>query len=124
MRAVALTVAALALASVLAAAAPPTPIPSGLRGEVTRGPTKPVCRDDEPCEAPAVGVVLRFSRDGEVVARARTGAGGTYTLRLRPGVYAVNTGQTRIGTTLTPRRVRVPVARVARVDFYIDTGIQ
>jgi hypothetical protein len=89
-----------------------------------RGPTKPVCFDYEPCEEPAVGVVLRFSRAGDVVARAVTGAGGVYSIRLRSGLYTVSTAQSRVGSTLTPRTARVPRDRVARLNFHIDTGIQ
>jgi hypothetical protein len=89
-----------------------------------RGPTKPVCVENEPCEEPAVGVVLRFSRAGQVVARAETGAGGAYSIRLRPGTYGVSTPERRVGSTLAPRAARVPRARVARLNFHIDTGIQ
>jgi hypothetical protein len=122
MRVVAVTLAALALAPSLAGAAPE--LRSGLRGVVMRGPTKPVCVENEPCEEPAVGVVLRFSRAGQVVARAETGAGGAYSIRLRPGTYGVSTPERRVGSTLAPRAARVPRARVARLNFHIDTGIQ
>jgi hypothetical protein len=122
MRVIAVTLAALALAPSLAGAAPE--LRSGLRGVVMRGPTKPVCLENESCEEPAAGVVLRFSRGGELVARVETGAGGTYSIRLRPGVYGVSTPQRRVGSSLAPRAARVPRGRVARLDFHIDTGIQ
>ena len=89
-----------------------------------RGPTKPVCLENEPCEEPAVGVVLRFSRAGQVVGRVETGAGGAYSIRLRAGVYEVSTPQRRLGATLAPSAARVPRGRVARLNFHIDTGIQ
>lgn len=89
-----------------------------------RGPTKPVCRETEPCEAPAAGVVLRFARSGTVVARVRTNAAGAYRVVLRPGRYAVTTRQRGVGAGLTPRVVRVSAGRIARVDFHLDTGIQ
>jgi hypothetical protein len=120
MHAGAVTLAALALAPSLAGAAPE--LRSGLRGVVMRGPTKPVCLEN--CEEPAVGVVLRFSRAGQVVARVETGAGGAYVIHLRPGVYGVSMPRARVGSTLAPRAARVPVGRVARLNFHIDTGIQ
>lgn len=125
MRVGALTLAALAAAAAAAGAgaAGSVGLDSGLQGVVTRGPTTPVCRED-PCEEPAAGVVLRFSRNGVVVARAKTGAGGGYTVRLRPGPYAVGTLPSRPGMQLLPRRVWVPAGRPARVDFHLDTGIQ
>jgi hypothetical protein len=124
-RVVALTVVALAFGSGLAGAATPTVVTSGLRGVVMRGPIKPVCDESDPCEEPAAGVVLRFERANVPVVRVRTGSAGGYRVKLRPGRYAVTTpSRPRVGTGLTPRFVRVPTGRVARVDFHLDTGLQ
>ena len=124
-RVVALTLAALVVGSGLAGAANPRVVTSGLRGVVMRGPIKPVCDENDPCEEPAGGVVLHFSWRGVVVARATTGKAGGYRVKLRPGRYSVTSPSARRpGAGLTPRLVRVPVGRVARVDFYIDTGLQ
>ena len=97
---------------------------SGLRGVVMRGPTSPVCRVDEPCEAPAANVVLVFKQASHVVARTTTGPKGGYRLGLKPGRYVVTTATRTIGVGLTPRAVVVPRARFARVDFHLDTGLQ
>jgi hypothetical protein len=117
---IALAVLGLALTGSVAATAPPAA--SGLRGVVLRG--LPVCRDNDSCEEPAVGIVLVFSRSGRPVARVRTRAAGRYAVRLPPGTYAVTTPRARVGTGLRPRLVRVPKGRVVRVDFHLDTGIQ
>jgi hypothetical protein len=125
MRVVAVTLAALAFGSTVAGASSPPSLTSGLRGVVMRGPTTPVCRATEPCEEPAPGVVLRFKQGDRVVARVTTGSAGGYRVWLRPGRYAVTTpARRRVGTGLTPRFVRVPTGRVARVDFHVDTGLQ
>ena len=97
---------------------------SGLRGLVLEGPTAPVCRTDDSCEQPARGVVLRFTRAGKVVAEVKTTSTGRYSVRLKPGSYAVKAPRRRVGTGLTPRIVQVPRGRIARVDFHLDTGIQ
>jgi hypothetical protein len=123
-RVVAVSVVALVLGSVLAGAASPTVATSGLRGVVMRGPIKPVCDESDPCVEPAAGIVLRFKRDGVIVARVRTGSAGGYRVKLRPGRYGVTTPTRRPGIGLTPAVVRVPKGRVARVDFHLDTGIQ
>jgi hypothetical protein len=123
MRVGAVIVAALVLASVAAGVGESASI-SGLRGVVMRGPTKPVCFEGEPCEAPAAGLTLRFSRAGAMIAQVRTGPAGGYSVRLRAGVYTVSTPTARPSSQLTPRRVLVPVGRMARVDFHLDTGIQ
>jgi hypothetical protein len=99
-----------------------TPV-SGLRGLVMQGPTAPVCRTDDPCEEPARGIRLQFRRGGKVVAEVKTTKAGRYSVRLRPGSYAV-TSPRRVGTGLTPRVARVPRGRIARLDFHLDTGIQ
>jgi hypothetical protein len=114
----------LALVSVLAfGAGAGARTASGLRGVVMEGPTTPVCQDDA-CEKPAAGIVLQFKRSDTVVAEVKTSAAGKYFVRLRPGSYAVKAAHRRIGTGLTPRVVRVPLGHVARVDFFLDTGIQ
>jgi hypothetical protein len=97
---------------------------TGLKGKVMRGPTLPVCRITEPCEEPARGVRLVFSRAGKVVARATTNQKGWYRVTLRPGRYAVTTSNPRIGKNLTPKSATVPKDRVKRLDFDIDTGIR
>jgi len=97
---------------------------SGLRGLVMQGPTGPVCRVDDSCEEPARGVLLQFRRGGRVVAEVKTTRAGTYSVRLRAGSYAVKAPRRRVGTGLTPRVVRVPRGRIAKVDFHLDTGIQ
>lgn len=123
MRAVAVAVAALAFGSTLAGAATTPNLKSGLRGVVMRGPTKPICRITEPCEEPAVGVVLQFRVGDRLVTSVRTGNEGRYKVRLRRGTYAVTRARRGPGD-LTPRTVRVPRGRMSRVDFHIDTGIQ
>jgi hypothetical protein len=97
---------------------------SGLRGVVMRGLTTPVCRDDEPCEAPAGDLVLQFRRDGRIEAQVTTTQTGTYLVRLRPGEYVVTTPASPPGRQLTPRVVRVPRGGVGRVDLHLDSGLQ
>ena len=114
----------LALVLALGAPAASSTGASGLRGVVMRGPTSPVCRVDEPCEAPAANVVLVFSQAGRIVARTTTGPKGGYRIGLGPGRYVVTTAKRTIGVGLTPRAVVVPRARIARVDFDLDTGLR
>jgi hypothetical protein len=89
-----------------------------------QGPTKPVCRVDEPCDVPAAGILLQFKRDGTVVAEVKTTRAGRYSVTLRAGPYAVQVPRRRVGAGLSPRVVRVPRDRIARIDFHLDTGIQ
>ena len=95
-----------------------------LHGVVMRGPTTPVCQAGTPCSEPAVGIVLVFSRSGTVVARSRTGTGGRYAIRLRPGIYTVQLSvRPRIGSGLQPQTITVQRLG-GRRDFAIDTGIR
>lgn len=88
-----------------------------------RGPTKPVCRDDA-CEEPAAGVVLRFTRNGRVVAEVTTTKAGRYFVRLAVGSYVVTSPRRRVGMGLTPRIARVHRGQIDAQNFHLDTGIQ
>jgi hypothetical protein len=97
---------------------------TGIHGVVTRGPTMPVCQMGKPCSEPAVGTTLVFSRGGTVAGRARAGAGGRYTARLVPGLYAVRVSPPQRIGGLKPSQIRVLAGAPRRVDFQIDTGIR
>jgi hypothetical protein len=116
--------AALATPMLLLGGAPAATPVSGLRGIVLQGTRAPVCRTDDPCEEPARGILLRFTRAGRVVAEVKTTSTGRYSVRLRTGSYSVKAPGRRVGTGLTPRVVQVPRGRIGRIDFHLDTGIQ
>jgi hypothetical protein len=97
---------------------------TGLKGFVKRGPITPVCRIGVPCDEPARGVKLVFSRSGKVVATATTNQKGWYRVTLRPGRYAVRTNRRGLERRTSPSATTVPRDRVARRDFQIDTGIR
>ncbi len=115
--------ALLALAALGAASGAPGQVASGLFGVVERGPVTPVCMVDVPCDVPARGVTLVFSRDGRYAARSVTGQDGSYRVRLGPGTYSVRTLPAS-GRPLQPARARVVAGRLRRLDFSIDTGIR
>ena len=94
--------------------------PSGLWGEVRRGPIVPVCVAEQPCDAPAKNVTLAFVRNGNVVRRATTNEQGRYRVRLAAGTYSVRLP----GRSLDPVQARVRAGRFVRMDFSIDTGIR
>lgn len=97
----------------------------GLHGVVTRGPTTPLCKVGVPCSAPAVGVVIVFSRQGHAPVRVRTAAEGRYSVRLAPGYYGGRLNRVpRIGTGIRPLHARVTRGLNAQLDFSIDTGIR
>src|ERR671925_790170 len=94
-----------------------------LHGVVRRGPIAPVCVVGQPCDEPAPGVTLLFSRNGHVVGRAVSDAAARYSVRLAAGLYAVRQpSPPAIGRGIEPRSVRVYAGRSRRVDFSIDTG--
>jgi hypothetical protein len=96
-------------------------VTSGLYGDVTRGPITPVCVAEQPCSAPAAGAVLAFSRSGQVIARTRVRADGSYRIALSPGMYSVRAVSAR---PLDPSSAWVRQGRFRHVDFAIDTGIR
>src|SRR4029450_14121650 len=90
---------------------------TGRRGHVKGGPTMPVCRVGVPCDAPARGVKLRFSRAGKVAATATTNNRGWYRVVLRAGRYSV--GINAKGDAFGPRTVTARTGRMTRLDFPI-----
>jgi hypothetical protein len=119
LRLLAIVVVGLTLVASASAASPS----SGLHGTVRRGPISPVCREGVPCDAPAPGVVLSFTRNG-VVRKARTSLNGTYRIALPPGTYSVTTSLRLFGRTPRPARVRVRAGRWDTIGFSVDTGIR
>ena len=115
--------ALLAVASGLAVSASAAVPRSGLYGTVRRGPIAPVCQVGVPCDAPAPGITLTFSKAG-LVRKTRTDARGAYRILLPPGIYAVRTSARPFGETPRPRRVHVRVGHIDRLVFAIDTGIR
>ena len=123
-RRIALTAVGVLLAApTLAGTATPR---SGLYGLVMAGPIRPVCKVDEPCDAPAQ-VTLVFSRldTGREAARTRSTKDGRYRVALPRGYYAVRTVE-KIGIRrdISPRRVHVRRGHFDRLVFHIDTGIR
>ncbi len=117
----ALALIAVSLAAVAGASA--TPPRSGLYGTVRRGPITPVCVVGVPCDAPAAGVTLTFSRTG-LLRKTRTDQQGAYRIGLPPGIYSVSTSSKPFGQMPHPARVRVRVAHRDKILFTIDTGIR
>jgi hypothetical protein len=94
---------------------------SGLFGVVTRGPTKPVCRVDQPCTAPYAKATLVFSKAG-ATRRVTTDAKGKYRIALAPGRWSLRVQGARFGWA--PKTVTVPRAKYGRADVDVDTGIR
>lgn len=120
----------LLLAVVLAACAPATasaPPGTGIRGTVTVGPTCPVEQVDEPpCVAPlAASLVVTSAEDGSVVARASSGADGTFSVDLPPGDYVIVPEPGGDGFPFgKPVDVTVEVGAYTQVEVAYDTGIR
>jgi hypothetical protein len=97
--------------------------PSGLVGNVLRGPVSPVCIAARPCQVPA-SAVLAFRRNGREVARVRSTKAGAYRVALPAGTYAVTAASRHPLWRILPGTVRVPSGAYARVNFLLDTGIR
>jgi hypothetical protein len=97
---------------------------SGLYGTVKKGPVRPVCSIDQPCDAPAQ-LTLVFSEDGKVVARVTSTEKGKYRIALAPGFYDVRS-TVKVGLTKLPKphAVHVRGGHWDKINLYFDTGIR
>ena len=115
--------ALLSVVSVVPAAA--GKVDSGVRGTVTMGPTKPVCRVDEPCSRPyAARVVVRNARTGQRVRVVYSDEHGRFRVRLRPGRYRLRAIGDRPVPSCQAVSARVRRHRFTRVSLDCDTGIR
>lgn len=113
----------------------PVPVPGighpGIAGTAHKGPVCPVVKDppDPSCaDRPVAGaVVVVRDASGKEVARATTGADGTFVIDLEAGIYTVE-AQPVDGLMGTPAAVTVTVPAGAVdatiVDLAYDTGIR
>jgi hypothetical protein len=105
------------------------PDATGVHGTVTAGPTCPVETQppDPACAArPVAGAILVFTdADDTEVARATSGADGTFTVELAPGAYRL-TPQSVDGLMGTPAMMDVVVGAgpPTEVQVSYDTGIR
>jgi hypothetical protein len=83
----------------------------------------PVCREGVACDAPALNVILTFSRAG-LTAKTRTDQQGAYRIALAPGIYSVHTNSKPFGHTPHPATVHVRAGYNDKIVFTIDTGIR
>lgn len=103
---------------------PGGPAPTGLEGIAYRGPTRPVCQVNNPCNAPfSAGFEVR---QGErVVARFQSDSAGRFEVSLPPGSYTV------VADASAPLLARAQVHDVTvnpngltHVELNFDTGIR
>ncbi len=102
---------------------------TGISGKATAGPVCPVERvpPDPACEPRPVADAVIVIRDasGDEVARATTGADGTYFAALAPGSYSVQPLATKgILGVPGPAGVTVVDGFTTTVDLAFDTGIR
>jgi hypothetical protein len=90
-----------------------------LHGTVMLGPVTPVCRVGVPCDKPAAGVMLTFTR-GVHAFKAKTDTRGRYVITLAAGTYTV-----RASTGMRINPVKVTARAGSHLQsFAIDTGIR
>lgn len=97
---------------------------TGLEGTVRRGPVQPVCRVDQPCDAP-FSAAFRVWQEQLLVARFRSDSNGHYEVRLDPGAYTVTADSgAPIWPAGQPHDVTVGPVGLTRADLEFDTGIR
>lgn len=101
---------------------------SGLEGNVSASPTKPVARPGEKDTRPVAGaLVIVEDENGKEVARTTTDAKGNFKVTLPSGKYKVTArfpNQKAAFPMPTTREVTVPKQGFEKLDLKLDTGIR
>ncbi len=92
-----------------------------LSGTVRIGPTPGPCIVGTPCDAPAAGVELVFSRRGQET-RVTSDEEGRYALTVEPGTYRIVAASHPAPATLHPAMVTVEAD--TRLNLTIDSGVR
>jgi hypothetical protein len=117
------TLAVLMLAAVACGAPSPSEAaPTGqdinVTGTLDRGPV-PTCPADEPCDPPAIAVMLIFSRPGAGDVRVHVAGDGSFALHLDPGAYSIAAAPPAFQGKIEPSSVRVPESGTVTVRLRI-----
>lgn len=99
---------------------------TGLAGTVVRGPTQPVCRQDDPCEDEPFAALFNVARDGRVVGQFQSAEDGTFSIALAPGDYVVIPDESApiLFPTRQSQEVEVGSTGFTEVVLSFDTGIR
>ena len=95
---------------------------TGLEGTVRLGPTEPVCRVGQTCDAP-VQAEFSLQQHGQVAARFASDRLGHFVVYASPGTYLVVPGET-IGLFPQTPVVTVQAESLTHRDLAFDTGIR
>jgi hypothetical protein len=97
--------------------------PTGLEGTVHRGPTRAVCRVDNPCIAP-FSATFELWQGERVVGRFRSDSAGHFLVHLAPGSYTV-VPDSSVGILMRSQvhKVTVGARGLTHIDLSYDTGI-
>jgi len=98
---------------------------TGLEGVVRRGPITPVCRVDEPCDAP-FAASFEVRTEQRVVARFRSDSNGLFRVALLAGSYSVvpDSSAPLLGASHQTQPVVVGPDGLTHVELGFDTGIR
>jgi Stigma-specific protein, Stig1 len=105
----------------------PTDGPSGIRGQVSIGPTCPVERPDHPCPDRPFAAALRIEdASGRLYCTSRSGDDGAFLAAVPPGDYIVDPVDPNPGVPPFGQPVKATVKpnRFTDVTVHFDSGIR
>lgn len=100
---------------------------TGINGQITLGPTTPVCRVGVPCSRPISATLAITDVAGRAIVPVTSGTDGRFRVDLPPGTYTLTPLPMQAGA-LYPRAMPVTVAVTAgayvQADVRYDTGLR
>ena len=118
--------ALLALVALDACASPTAPsLTTGLTGVVLRGPIRPVCQIQLPCDAP-FSADFSVEQNGRRLAGFRSDADGRFTVMLAPGIYRIlpAADAPMMAPHAQAKTVEVLAVGLTAVQLHFDTGLR
>ncbi|OGN72228.1 MAG: hypothetical protein A2X25_00775 [Chloroflexi bacterium GWB2_49_20] len=105
--------------------ASPTPVDSGIEGQVTIGPTCPVVQEGMDCaDKPYQASFTVLTPAGDKVTQFQTDVNGAFKIALVPGDYILHPESPNVMPSAAEQPFVVLAGQFTRVDVAYDSGIR
>jgi hypothetical protein len=103
----------------------PTPIDSGLEGQVFIGPVCPVVQQGQECpDQPYQATLTVNNSNGREIAKVQTDEQGRFKIPLEPGEYILHPESPNVMSTASEQNFTVEAGKFTQITITYDSGIR